>query len=490
MQTEKFICLIQPHTSYKLMNVQPALFDQFDSIGLMALAAYLKQKGYEVEILHLAKAFRNGYSRDQVVRKIKSRKPLLFGIGNMWVHQSVGMLETAELLKKIYPDVAVVVGGQHASFFAEDIVRSYSDMIDGVIVGEGEETLHDVVKSLEENHGIVAGIPGFMTGNEDGEFSFTPRKVTVRLDQLPFMSHQGIWPHIVPAVGDIIPFAATLDSVRGGCPQSCLHCFEGNGLGKHGRDKMDFHSPEYLIDQLKRYIDEGKTNILIQDSYYANGDEPIEEFVSLAHKNNIYVDAMHFFVEPGYLSSATFKVMESFPARKVAIDYGIETGSEKVAANMRRYHDMERIYADVEVLGKTQTVSTAWWLISLPGEEDKDVKLTEKAIIDTTQMGVFTERVSQLLLFPQTELYKNREKYKMTAFFHNFDDFKIFSDIERRDNGLYPELVTHEMPYQTRQDTIRMLADLKKTIRRVTEASPYYEEKTKLGFVLNDFDFF
>ena len=92
MNKKNFVCLIQPHTSFKLMNVQPALFDQFDSIGLMSLSAYLKEKGYEVEILHLAKAFRNGYSLQQVIDKIKSREPILFGIGNMWVHQSVGML--------------------------------------------------------------------------------------------------------------------------------------------------------------------------------------------------------------------------------------------------------------------------------------------------------------------------------------------------------------------------------------------------------------
>lgn len=46
MNKKNFVCLIQPHTSFKLMNVQPALFDQFDSIGLMSLSAYLKEKGY------------------------------------------------------------------------------------------------------------------------------------------------------------------------------------------------------------------------------------------------------------------------------------------------------------------------------------------------------------------------------------------------------------------------------------------------------------
>lgn len=490
MNKKNFVCLIQPHTSFKLMNVQPALFDQFDSIGLMSLSAYLKEKGYEVEILHLAKAFRNGYSLQQVIDKIKSREPILFGIGNMWVHQSVGMLETATLLKENYPNIPIIVGGQHASFFSRDIVESYSGLIDGVIVGEGEETLYDVVKSVEESGIIEKSIPGLMVKNSNGEIEYTRRDIKLELDNLPFLSHKGIWPKIDPLPGDIIPYAAALDTVRGGCPQSCVHCLEGNGLGKLGRNKRAFHSPEYLIDQMKLYLQEGKTNILIQDSFYANGNKPIEKFVDLAKQENLFVDAMHFFVEPGYLSSDIFKVLESFPAQKVAVDYGIETGSEKVARNMGRYYNLDKIYRDVEILGKTKTVSTAWWLISLPGETEEDVKLTEKAIIETTNMGVLTERVSQMLLFPQTELYKNRKLYDMRAYFHDFHDFKVFSNTERRENGLYPELVTHDMPYQTREDTIRLLRDLKKSIRKATEASPYYEEKKKLGFVLNDYDFF
>lgn len=310
MNKKNFVCLIQPHTSFKLMNVQPALFDQFDSIGLMSLSAYLKEKGYEVEILHLAKAFRNGYSLQQVIDKIKSREPILFGIGNMWVHQSVGMLETATLLKEIYPNIPIIVGGQHASFFSRDIVESYSGLIDGVIVGEGEETLYDVVKSVEESGIIEKSIPGLMVKNSNGEIEYTRRDIKLELDNLPFLSHKGIWPKIDPLPGDIIPYAAALDTVRGGCPQSCVHCLEGNGLGKLGRNKRAFHSPEYLIDQMKLYLQEGKTNILIQDSFYANGNKPIEKFVDLAKQENLFVDAMHFFVEPGYLSSDIFKVLE------------------------------------------------------------------------------------------------------------------------------------------------------------------------------------
>lgn len=490
LEHNKHVCLIQPFTSFKLATIQPALFDQFDSIGLLALSAYLKEKGYSVEILHLAKAFRNGYSRQQVEDRIRSRKPLLFGIGNMWVHQSVGMLETAQLLGDIFDDVPIVVGGQHSSFFAKDIVEGYSELIDGVIVGEGEETIYELVKCVEENGTLVPDIPGFMSKDKFGEIIYTPREVTLDLDSLPFMSHGDVWPKVKRQKDDIIPLVGPLDTVRGGCPHQCGHCLEANPVGTLGRRKRNFHSPEYIFDQMKLYLEEGKTTIMIQDSFYANGDGPITEFVELALKNHVMMDAMHFFIEPGYVSSNIFKVLEKFPAKKVAIDYGIETGSEKVAKNMKRFCNFDKIYEDVEALGKTNTLATAWWLTSLPGETEEDINLTEKAIMKTIDMGVFTERVSQMLLFPQTELYRNREKYDMTAYFHSFDDFKVFSTIERRENGIYPELVTHEMPYQTKEDTLRHLKRLKKSIRVATESSRHYDKMMKLGFQLNDFDFF
>ena len=490
MSNKKYVCLIQPHTSYKLATTQPALFDTFDSIGLLALAAYLDKYGYEVEVLHLAKAYRNGYSRKQIENKLLSHKPVLFAITNMWLHLSVGTIETAQLLRELYGEIPIVVGGQHASFFAKDIVKGYCPLIDGVIVGEGEETLYEIVKSVEDNGFIDKSIPGFMSYTEEDGISYTPRRITIKMDDLPFASHKYVWPVIQPIKGDIIPYVAALDTVRGGCPNGCGHCLEANYIGQLGRGVRDFHSPEWLIEQLKHYLRDGKRTIVIQDSFYANGDEPISKFVDLALKENIQTEAIHFFIEPGYTSSNIFKVLEQFPAKKVAIDYGIETGSIKVAKNMNRFHDFNRIYRDVEVLGATNTLSTAWWLIGLPGETEEDVKMTEAAIKETTRMGVFTERVSQMLLFPQSKIYQEREKYEIEAFFHNYDDFKIFSLIERRENGLYPELVTHEMPYQTKEDTIRMLRKLKKSVRSFTEQSPYYKRMMKMGFELNDFDFF
>lgn len=270
--------------------------------------------------------------------------------------------------------------GSACKFFARDIVEDYSGLINGVIVGEGEETLYQLVRSVEEGGTIDPTVPGFMSRQEDGEIIYIPRNVTLEMDSLPFMSHKGVWPEVRPKKGDIIPSVAAIDTVRGGCPTDCGHCLEANSLGKHGREKRAFHSPEYLVEQLKRYLSEGKTYIVIQDSFYANGDGPIAEFIERVCKENIRTDAMHFFIEPGYVSSDIFKVLEKFPADKVAIDYGIETGSEKVAKNMNRFFKMDSIYRDIEALGKTNTLATAWWLISLPGETEEDVRLTEEAI--------------------------------------------------------------------------------------------------------------
>ncbi len=488
--SNKFVYLIQPVTSFKLAQGDPALYDQFDSIGLLSLAGYLESKGYTVEILHLARAFRYGYTRKQVIDKIKSRKPLLVAVQNMWLHQSVGMLEITSMIRQIFDDVPVVTGGQHASFFARDIVNGYSDLLDGVIVGEGEETLLELIRSIEDTGKIDDTITGFMSKDKFGNIHYVPREVKLLLDDLPLLSYRYCWPKITPRSGDIAPLTGVIDTVRGGCPQRCTHCLESNDLGKMGRCKRQFHSPEYLADQFKLFYKEGKRTIAIQDSFYANGDGPIVEFVDRVLKQNVTVDAMHFFIEPGYCSSNIFKELARFPAKKVAIDYGIETGSKKVAQNMKRFDNYDRIYEDVEALGKTNTLCTAWWLISLPGETEEDVRYTEKAIKKTIEMGVFAERVSQMLLFPQTELYKNRDKYQMKALFHTYEDFKIFSTIERRANGLYPELVTHEMPYQTREDTIQLLKDLKKTAREATQGSKFLDKMVKLGFQFNEDDFF
>ena len=101
----------------------------------------------------------------------------------------------------------------------------------------------------------------------------------------------------------------------------------------------------------------------------------------------------------------------------------------------------------------------------LEGEEkEQDIKSTMSMIEETLKMGVFAHSISPLILFPQTQLSKDAKKYGITKHFNNFEDFKKFSNTPRNIDGIYPELITHEIIYQPKELTLAYLKKIKEFI--------------------------
>jgi hypothetical protein len=54
---------------------------------------------------------------------------------------------------------------------------------------------------------------------------------------------------------------------------------------------------------------------------------------------------------------------------------------------------------------------------------------------------------------------------KITPIFKSFNDFKRFSLHEENECGSYPDLITHEMEYQKKEDTLKWIIDIKKALK-------------------------
>lgn len=120
-------------------NLNPANEDDseeknifFLPMGLFPLGKVLKDRGFNVEIIH------SDLLDDRSVQNIGDWSSIdVVGFDCHWVNQSVAVLETAETIKKINPKVFIFLGGYTASLFCEEIIRDYLQ-VDAVIRGDGE----------------------------------------------------------------------------------------------------------------------------------------------------------------------------------------------------------------------------------------------------------------------------------------------------------------------------------------------------------------
>jgi radical SAM superfamily enzyme YgiQ (UPF0313 family) len=147
-------------------------------------------------------------------------------------------------VKEFSPDMITVVGGHHPSLMPEDCNEAF---IDAVVIGEGEETLCELVRACESKSNWEE-IPGIAYRSKEGEFRINRDRELMDMDKLPIPArgltqrnrNKGIYFR-----GDWRPVDCTITSR--GCPNKCTFC----GLWKINRGKYRTRAPRLIADELE-----------------------------------------------------------------------------------------------------------------------------------------------------------------------------------------------------------------------------------------------
>ncbi len=117
------------------------------NIGFAFLAAVLKKESHEVKVLD----FNNRYTENQekILKKtLDDFKPDIVGFTLLSLSYYTCM-KLINVVKK-YHDCTVVVGGAQTFIEQEQLLKDNKN-IDVVVIGEGEETILEIIKALEHN---------------------------------------------------------------------------------------------------------------------------------------------------------------------------------------------------------------------------------------------------------------------------------------------------------------------------------------------------
>ena len=110
------------------------------------------------------------------------------------------------------------------------------------------------------------------------------------------------------------------------------------------------------------------------------------------------------------------------------IEYGIETGSEKVMKNINKRIKLEKVPEVVQMCKDCGLEAKAFIMIGLPGETIKDFRKT----IEISKIFDYCG-VAQLMIFPGSPLYEDMKSKKRIDdniwFETNLSDSEIFKDV-------------------------------------------------------------
>jgi magnesium-protoporphyrin IX monomethyl ester (oxidative) cyclase len=439
-------------------------------LNITYLASAARQAGYNVNLVDLRVeqqkrklAVSNSLESHDVklLTKILEDKILknnaeIVGINCLYSGLFPVVLHLAKRIKLLNSKIKVVIGGIHPTIYAKEILKQYQDSIDYVIIGEGEDSLVELLNCLAaHNLSGLSSIDG-LGYLKDNQVVINPKNNYIEnLDALPF-----------PAVDllnlpDYFIDTSSWHSPKGlpiktpvpiitsrSCPNMCNFC---SMHFVHGQ-KIRYRSPENVVEEMKMYIDNYGLNYFnISDDNLNLDKKRVLKLMHLIVKENLNIQ---FSTENGvYINSLDEEVLDAMSSAGLArLHLAFETGSD---------------YMRTEVIGKN--------LYNKKIEELKNILLKDK-YSHIYLYGYF------VIGFPEETKETLSQTYQLITSFP-LDNYSLFYAIPFPGTRLYNQcfkdrLFTEEYFYDT--DLLVNQVDVGQMVKGLPYIKPYNLELTEL----------
>ena len=370
----------------RVTNIMPPL-------GLASMAAYLEQRDMSAEIID---CYAHPESDRIIVDHLLAEKPAFIGF-SCTTSSFLDGIRIAEIAHEALPGIQTVFGGPHVSALKQKLFADFPAM-DYSVIGEGEETLANLMRNGGEAPGEVKGI--IYRDTKDGVVCFTGRPDKgLELDSLPFPAYEKLlgFPksYLLPIFNyPKVPNTSCISSR--GCPYACSYC-DRSVFNRTFR----FNSAEYLYAHL-RYLRErfGIRHINFYDDQFTFNKKRIEDFTELILKNplgmtfNCAVRAEH--IDPDLLRKMKL-------AGCWMMSLGIETGDEELLAQHRQNADLDHLAQKIRMIKAAGIRTKGLLMMGLPGETEESIRRSKAYVfslpIDDFNLAKFTP-------FPGSPIYE------------------------------------------------------------------------------------
>ena len=290
--------------------------------------------------------------KDYILEEIYKRKPdiLCFSvyIWNLDYVESV-----AREFKKICPDTPVWVGGPEVSYEVEDFLTSHPE-IDGVMIGEGEETFREVCGYYAGNRELDS-IQGIAYRDNNG-IRVTESRAIMDMSRIPFC---------YDTMEDFSNRIIYYESSRG-CPFSCSYCL--SSVDK----SLRFRDTELVKKELLFFINQKVPQIKFVDrTFNCNHAHAMEiwRFIK-AHDNG--VTNFHFEISADLINEEELKLISDMRPGLIQLEIGVQSTNEVTIKEILRTMKLERLKEVVRAIQSGANVHEHLDLIAGLPYEDYD----------------------------------------------------------------------------------------------------------------------
>ncbi len=372
-------------------------------LSLSYLASVLDREGIEVKILDFLVT---RYHPRKLRQELEEYRPQLVGATCVTLNYPIAT-RMLKICKAFDPTIVTVIGGPHVTFALEETLLQ-APWIDAIVIGEGEKTLAELARALEEGKDFhqVAGI-AFVDGGVVVKTS--PQTHIENLDQIPLPS-RGLLPM---ARYRALETPCTVITSRG-CPYSCIFCSGRRMLGP----KVRFRNPGLVVDEIEQIQrDFGSTQINIVDDTFTLNHHHAQAVCEEMLRRNLKIK-WSVFARVDTVTEDLAQLMKRAGCEWML--FGVESADEEILKTIRKGITPDGVVQGVKIAAEAGIGVFNSFILGLPGES-WDTAMKSMAFADELYRKYGAKYGFHILSpLPGTELYERAKDYGIRILSRNW----------------------------------------------------------------------
>jgi radical SAM superfamily enzyme YgiQ (UPF0313 family) len=373
-------------------------------LGLAYLAAYIRERGVDVEIIdaHIEKLKLN-----ILLKRIDKAQPNLIGM-SIFTQGRFPAMEFARGIKRYFPKIPLVVGGPHATLCTEDLLQNVPE-IDYIIQSEGEVTLMELCQFIErgDDPHDIDGISFIDVGTV---IQRRKRPAIGDLDSLPFPARDllpiGLYKSNIRTAATKVEGAAEGLITSRGCPMNCYYC-----ASTRVEPRWRGRSPENVIEEMKLIIDQyKKRNFFIWDDAFTFDVERAERILQLIITERLDVK---YILHSRFrnLSLELIKLLKESGC--AGLRMGAESGSPEILKQITapRKQTVEEIYQAADWCERVGLQADISFIISHPNETEDNIEQTMDVIRRLAKFRNVATHLNVMHIYPGSKVEEYARKH-------------------------------------------------------------------------------
>ncbi len=312
---------------------------------------------------------------NEVRNVVNNFQPDMVGISAMTASY-YSALNVSRIVKEINPKSIVVLGGKHPSALPEVVLMNND--VDYVVVGEGEESL----KELIVRHESTSAIKGIAYRDQNGKIVINQQREYIDLNTLPlpiFESSINIYPY-EKNIGSNLEYWSVITAR--GCPYQCIYCAS--------EKKVRFRTLENIEEEIffikKKY---NINHISFEDDTIFINKKTVLTLCEMLRKQGV---KWHGNARVDQVDEEIVSVMKGSGCLLVCI--GIESASPETLKKINKRISVQQVYDAVKLFKKYGILVHGYFMVGFPWEKEKDMLETLNLIttlpIDDHQLNIVT----------------------------------------------------------------------------------------------------